>query len=127
VWVADPGFNPENPPLTFPGLRIVAVQYSWMGTFDKSIVYDTDWIYGFSVTPGHLMARAGWAPAFGHEWELIVKGKGGLGTGTSNVHRTYTTNHAVMTNLAPGWYVANVRVRNHPLWSVTREFQVSHV
>ena len=122
VWLAEPGYDPSLPAPVFPGIKIVGVQYDTLnGAYDKSVLYDDTWIYGFSVTPQHLAAIFGWGPAFNHTWELLIQDSFGNMT-----KRMLGTNHAIIS-LPAGEYTAMVRVEDHSVWSQIRKFEVLDV
>jgi len=48
LWLAIPGSAPITPPAV-SGCRVVAVQYGFAGSYDKSVVFDDTWPYVVSV------------------------------------------------------------------------------
>jgi hypothetical protein len=55
VWLAWPGFSGTTPPV-YPGVNVVAVQNTWAGWYDASIVFDPTWPAAKPVVSaaGHL-------------------------------------------------------------------------
>lgn len=117
VWLARPGPMPTSKP-TDSQVNIVAVQFGFNengGRYDVSVVFDQNWpsratipeILSVTGHPGFI--NCGWSvEPEATKYELVVKGAGGAGTGTSFVDTFYSSNHAHIP-VAPGHYIARVR------------------
>lgn len=117
VWLAAPGPMPTSRVID-PQVNIVAVQFGFNqdgGRYDVSVVFDGNWPFratapeGLSVTGHNGYANFGWSvEQEATKYELVSRGAGGAGTGTSYVDTFYSGNHAHIS-MGPGKYMARVR------------------
>jgi hypothetical protein len=136
VWLAEPGPMPVSAP-NIPGVRVVAQQFGFESEYDISMVFDSNWpnlppeMDVLSATGHAGYANFGWTfHTDVVKSELVIKGAGGRGTGTSYKDEFImgTLFHAHV-ELAPGWYIARVRgyTTNSAAnpWSSWRKFLVT--
>lgn len=114
-----------NPPVSGPGNFPPSLRVS--GTTSASGAPGQS--PGLSVTPYKGYANFGWSGVTrALDYELLVTGAGGKGTGTSHIDRSVRGLNAEHVGLTPGHYTAKVRARNGSgdgPWSVTKTFTVA--